>query len=327
MAVNTFGDITPRVAAFAVKQMLERALPYLYLEKFGQTYPLPSHNSLTAKFRRYEALSATPVALTEGVTPAGSSLTTTDYSVTLSQYGDFIQLSDIVLNAHQDPVLQQSTEILGEQMAQMIETVRFNVLVAGTNVAYANGTARNAVNSPMTLTLQRQVVRTLKRQNARFITSVIKSTVNFNTEPVGPAFIAICHPDCENDIRGMTGFTPTEKYGSMTPFDGEIGKCENVRYLTSTIFAAFADAGGATSTMISTSGTDADVYPILFFGKDAYGIVPLKGPNSATILINNPKPTDGDELAQRGSAGWKAMQSAVILNDNFMVRAEVAATA
>lgn len=333
MATMVYGDISPRTAAFAVKQLLKRGMPYLVLEKFGQTYPLPSKSSTTAKFRRYEALSATPAALTEGVTPTGSVLTNTDYTVTLSQYGDFVSISDVVLDTHEDPVLQQATEILGEQQAQMIETVRFNVLKAGTNILYANGTSRSAVNTAISLTLQRQAIRTLKRQNARFITSVVKSTTNFNTEPVGPAFIGLVHPDVENDIRNMVDannnsvFTPVEKYGTMTPFDGEIGKVENVRYIISTIFTQWADAGGTAGSMLSTTGTNADVYPVLILGKDAYGIVPLKGKNATGILVNNPKPTDGDELAQRGSVGWKAMQNAVILNDNWMIRLEVAATA
>jgi N4-gp56 family major capsid protein len=34
----------------------------------------------------------------------------------------------------------------------------------------------------------------------------------------------------------------------------------------------------------------------------------------------------GDPLGQKGTAGWKCMQTSVILNDAWMVRVEVAAT-
>jgi N4-gp56 family major capsid protein len=44
-------------------------------------------------------------------------------------------------------------------------------------------------------------------------------------------------------------------------------------------------------------------------------------------MVVNPKPAPGDPLAQRGTVGWKAWQAAVILNDAWMARAEVAATA
>ena len=79
--------------------------------------------------------------------------------------------------------------------------------------------------------------------------------------------------------------------------------------------------------MRSTSGTLADVYPIIYIARDAYGIVPLKGKDSITPMVVNPKPAAGDPLAQRGTVGWKAWQSALILQDAFLVRAEVAATA
>jgi N4-gp56 family major capsid protein len=78
--------------------------------------------------------------------------------------------------------------------------------------------------------------------------------------------------------------------------------------------------------MISTGSSLADVYPVLYLAKDAYGIVPLKGKDSLAIMVVNPKPAAGDPLGQRGTAGWKTMQNSVILNDAWMVRAEVAAT-
>ncbi len=39
--ITSYGDISPRTAAYAIKDMLKRGMPYLCLEKFGQTYPLP----------------------------------------------------------------------------------------------------------------------------------------------------------------------------------------------------------------------------------------------------------------------------------------------
>ena len=328
MAVlTTYGAITPRTAAYAVKQLLKRGLPYLCLERYGQTYPLPSRHTKVAKFRRYNALALATTALTEGVTPAGQALTSTDYTATLAQYGDMVQISDVIEDTHEDPVLQQAMEILGEQSAQTIETIRYNVLTGGVNVFYANGTARNQVNTPITLALQRKITRSLKAQKARQITKVTKSSVDYGTEPTAAAFVALIHSDCEGDVRNMVGFTPSEKYGTQTPWENEIGKVEDVRYVYSTIFAQFADAGGTKGAMLSTTGVNADVYPILFLGADAFGIVPLKGKNSITPMVVNPHPSDSDPLAQRGYASWKAYQAAVILNDNWMARAECAATA
>lgn len=327
MAQTAYGDISPRTAAYAEKELLKRGLPFLVLEKFGQAKTLPEASSKVIKFRRYSALPNTPAALTEGVTPAGQTLAVTDITATLSQYGDKVTITDVILDTHEDPVLNEAVNLLGEQAAQMIEKMRFGVLKAGTNVLYANGATRNAVNTPITLQLQRRAVRALKRQNARFITSIVRSTPNFGTENVAPGYVALIHPDLEADVRGLSGFVPAEKYGSMTPWENELGKVEDVRYVSSTIFEPWVDAGAAKGAMLSTSGVNADVYPVLFVARDAYGIVALKGMFAVTPMVVNPKPSDSDPLAQRGHVGWKAMQTAVILNDAWQVRLECAATA
>jgi N4-gp56 family major capsid protein len=322
-----YGDISPRTALYAQKQFLIRALPYLCLEKFGQGRPIPERNSKVTKFRRYEALDPTPNVLNEAVTPAAKKITATDVTATLVQYGDRVVISDVITDTHEDPVLQEATGILAEQAAQMIETMRFNILKAGTNVEWANGGARTDVNTVLTIGIQRKITRTLKRQNAKKITTVVRSTPSYGTKAVAASFVALCHPDVEGTLRGIAGFIPTEDYGQTTPYENEIGKIEDVRYLSSTIFAPWEDGGGDKGTMISTTGVKADVYPILYVARDAYGIVPLKGMHSITPMVVNAKPTDSDPLAQRNHVGWKSMQTAVILNDAFMVRAEVAVVA
>ena len=183
------------------------------------------------------------------------------------------------------------------------------------------------MNKPIDLATQRKIMRALKRQDARKITKVIKSTPSYGTQNVAGAFIAVCHPDCENDIRDMKGFVPVEDYGTLPPYENEIGKCEDFRYLTSTILMPWEDTGGAATTAaVSTGGTKADVYPILYIASDSYGLVPLKGKGAVTPMVVNPKPSDSDPLAQRGHVGWKAYQTACILNEAWMVRAEVAVT-
>lgn len=327
MASTAYGDISPRTAAYAEKELLKRGLPYLVLEKFGQAKALPANSTKVMKFRRYSALGNTPVALTEGVTPASQQLSVTDVTATLSQYGGLTTISDVILDTHEDQTLNEAVALLGEQAAQMIEKMRFGVLKAGTNVLYANGAARADVNTEISIDVQRRAVRALKRQNARFITTIVRSTPSFGTENVAPGYVALIHPDVEASVRSLTGFVPAEKYGTMSPWEGELGKVEDVRYVSSTIFSPFADAGGAKGAMLSTTGTSADVYPILFLGRDAYGIVALKGAFALTPMVVNPKPSDSDPLAQRGHVSWKGMQTAVILNDAFMIRVEVAARA
>jgi N4-gp56 family major capsid protein len=328
--LTVYGDISPRTAAYVVASLLKRALPYLVLEKFGQVYVIPNNKTKSAKFRRYEALALATTPLIEGVTPAGSTLTYTDYTANLAQYGDFVPLTDVIADTHEDPIFQQAQEIISEQAAQTIEAVRFGILKAGTNVFYANGVVRTDVNTVMTLNLQRKITRAFKRQNAGYITRVLSASPNYGTDPCAAGYVALCHPDCEPDIRAIDGFVPYERYssGNPNPDAFEIGKIEDVRYIRSTVFSSWPDIGGAYGgTKISTSAVLCDVYPILFLAANAYGICPLKGKDSLTPIVLNPgMPSDSDPLGQRGYVGWKAMTTCVILNQLWMARAEVACT-
>ena len=327
MATTAYGDISPRTSAYACKELLKRGIPYLVFEKFGQAKNLPSNSSKLEIFRRFTALPTTPNALTEGVTPTAQTLQKVDVTATLVQYGDLITVSDVVTDTIEDPVLNESLELLGEQAAQMIEKMRYGVLKAATNKTFANGTVRSAVNTPFTVALQRKAVRALKRQNARPITSIVRSTPSYGTENVAPGYVGIIHPDMEGALRAAPGFTPAEKYGSISPWENEIGKIDDVRYLCTTIVEPYPDAGGIKGAMLSTSGTSADVYPVIFLGRDAYGIVALKGQYSVTPMVVNAKPSDSDPLAQRSHIGWKSMQTCVILQDAWIAIGEAAVEA
>ena len=328
MPTTTYGDISPRTAAYAAADFLVRALPHLVFERFGQSKPIPKNETNAVKFRRFEAIAIDTTALVEGVTPAAVRLTITDVTATLSQFGTHVEITDVIMDTHEDPVLREGTMVLAENAAQTLETVRYNIVKAGTNVRFTNGAARSAVNTVVDRSDIRSVTKTLQRQNAKMFTSILKSTPNYDTHPIEAAYWAVTHPDMESDIRDIVGFVSAAQYGTTPPIENEIGSVEHVRFVKTTLALPFLDAGGAKGDTESTSGVSSDVYPILVFGRDAYGIVPLKGKSSVTPMVVNPgNPSDSDPLGQRGHISWKAYHTAVILNDAFMVRIESAATA
>lgn len=301
-------------------------MPYLCLEKFGQAKSLPGNKTQSIKFRRYNSLGLRTTALVEGVTPTSEKMTATDITATLAQYGGLVEITDIIMDTHEDPVLQEAIAVSGEQAAKTVETLRYNVLKACTNVFQANGAAsRVLTDDPIVRADQRKIVRALERQEAQFVTSIVKSTPSFNTESILPAYVAVGHTDLTSDVRGLTGFTSVADYGKVSAWETEIGACEDVRYIKSTIFTPYAGEGAATSTMLNTGGS-CDIYPVMFFGKDAYGMVALKGKYAITPIVINPVPSKSDPLGQRGSVSWKTMQTTVILNDAWMAVLECAAT-
>lgn len=327
--ITKYGDISPRTAAYASAEMLKRAQPYLGLQQFGQVKPIPANSTQTVKFRRYTALPLATTALTEGVTPNGTQLASEDVEINLAQYGDFVTLTDVIADTHEDPVFREAQTLIGEQAAQTIETLLYNVLKGGTTDYLAGGVAtRNLIATTVTENDLRACIRHLKRQNTMFITQKISSSTSFNTEAVPPSFIAFVHPDLEPALRALQGFKDVVDYGSTTPYQFEIGSFECIRFIQSTVITPFAAAGAAVGAtgMESAGGANIDVYPMLIFGKDAFAITPLKGKNALTPMVLNPgTPREGDPLGQRGYIGWKTWFAAGILNDDWMIRYECAA--
>jgi N4-gp56 family major capsid protein len=327
MATTTYAGLSQRTVAWACKEMLAHAEPQLVLSKFGQFKPMPKNVAEQVKFRRPVPLALAKTALTEGVPPTAKAMSYEDVAATLSQYGDVVEITDRVADLAEDPVLSDASMLCGEQAAETIESLIWDVIVGGTNVYFANGAARNEVNSVITLNKQRAVTRHLKAERGKKITQVLSSSVKYGTQAVDAAFIGLAHTDMEADIRELAGFVPTEKYGSMKPLPYEIGKVEDVRYVLTPVLAPFADAGGlaATNTTVSTTGTAADVYPVVYIAKDAYGHVALKGPDAIKPMIRNPGTIDSaDPLGQKGSVGWKTFHKALILNQAWIVRLECA---
>jgi len=328
MTTTTYGDISPRTAAYAAVKMLARAEPALCMAKFGQLQPIPRNKTNTVRFRRYNSFTPNTVPLVEGVTPTPDQITASDVQAVLAQYGRRTQITDVIEDTHEDPVLAEYSEVMGELAGQTQELVIYNQIRAGTNVLFNNGSARNAVNTAITTTTLGRALRTLKRQNAKYITKMLAGTDKVGTSPIRPAFIGFCHPDLENDLQALTGWRNPVEYGTYSPIaENEIGSWREIRFLSSTLFTPFADAGGAVGSMISTSGTSADVYPIIIVAENAYGTVSLAGSTAVTPIVLNPKPSDSDPLAQRGHVGFKMYGTAVILNDAWMTRVETAATA
>ena len=329
MPMTAYGDVSPRVGIIAISQFLKHAEHPIVFNKLGQVERVPKNKGLSIKWRRWVPFDPITTALTEGVTPSSQKLAVVDVTATLGRYGGWSEITDVIQDTHEDPILQGMMQVHGQQASESFETLTYLTLRAGTNVVYANGSARNAVNTKISLGKVRSAVRTLNKNKCRKKTTILAPSVNYKTQAIEAAYVAVCHTDLEPDIRDLPGFVPVSQYGSrQTICPQEFGSVENVRFITTTIATPFADAGGLDGdAVLSTTGTNADVYPVLIFGEDAYGTVALKGKDSAEILVRNPgKPENGNELGQRGSVGWKGWHVAARLNEAWMVRLEVAAT-
>ena len=326
--VMTYGDISPRVGLYAVANFLAHAEPVLILERFAKVEQLPKNKGQVVKWRRFVPFAINTTALVEGVTPAPNQLQYEDVSTMVNQYGGWVSFSDVIVDTHEDPNLQKISMGLGEQAASTKEALIWEELVGGTAVLYSGAaTSRATVEDVVQAADLVAAQRFLKANRAKHITRMLKASQMIATEPVAPAFVAFGHSNLEPDLRALPEFVVREKYANMQMLsDYEIGKFQDIRFILSPQLTPFWGAGGNPTGVLSRDGVAADVYPIVIVGQDAFGVVPLRGMDSASITIQNPKATYEDPLAQRGFASWKMWYVAVRLNEEWMVRVEVAAS-
>jgi N4-gp56 family major capsid protein len=334
--MSTYGDISQRTAAWAATEMLDHAEPVIVLGKFGQTKPIPKNKAQNVKFRRPVPFAVAATPLVEGVTPVAHGIQYEDVEVKLNQYGDVAELTDVVHDMAEDPVLSDMSMLTGEQAAETVEMVTYGVLKGGTSVYYgaAADTARSDVNDPVSIGRLRAVVRGLKANRGKPINRMLDGSPNYGTSPIEGGYIAFCHTDLEADFRNLNAttagvFVPVSKYGSRKPLcPEELGSVENIRIITSPLLEPWIDSGSATlNSMKSTGGTNVDVYPIIVVAMNSYGVTAMKGAGAITPMVLNPNtPRGGDPLGQRGSVGWKTYHNAVRLNEAWMARLEVGAT-
>lgn len=325
---TAYGDISQRTAAYAVVDMLDHAEAVFVLSKFGLTKEMPRNKADNMKFRRPVPFSPATTPLTEGVTPSAQAMSYEDVPVTMYEYGAWTQISDKVQDLNEDPVLKDANELCGEQAGETKEMLLYGILKAGTNVARANGAARTDINTIVTVPLVQGAVRSLNAQRAKKITSMMSSSPNYGTVSVDGGFVGFCHTDLDYDLENLAGFKKVADYGSRKPLcPEEIGSLGRVRFITSPLLTAWADAGGDKGTMKSTTGVKADVYPIIIVAKNSYAHVPLKGKSAISPKVVNPDTVDKtDPLGQWGFVSWKMWNANVILNQLWMIRLEVAAT-
>jgi N4-gp56 family major capsid protein len=245
----------------------------------------------------------------------------------MGQYGDFVTITDQLIDMGLDPILVEAGEILGDQAGLSLDTIYRAVLLAGTSVRYANGVAAR-VNVITTVLLNdiQAAVRNLEQSNSRKIRSMIAPTVKVSTTPIRPGYIAITHTDCRQDFEALSGFIPVEKYSSQKDvMEEEIGEILGVRVLVTTNAGVVPDTGGTAVTndlVYTTANTACDIYQTLILAKDAYGIIPLQKGNIENIVKKAKDSGTEDPLNQRSTSGWKAYTSAKILNVNYLIRIE-----
>jgi len=248
---TTDAGLSDEMRTFYSDYLIDLAEPELVHEQFGQRLPIPRGQGKTIQFRRFDPLPEATDALTEGVTPAGQSLSVNAVTATVAQYGGYVTLSDLLLLTAVDNNLMQATKLIASQAGRTLDTLTREVLNAGTVVQYADGKVASraalyytsaADNCNLTVDAVKKAVRFLETQNAPRINGY---------------YVGIIHPCCKYDLmRDPAWRNPHEYVDTEHLYRNEIGELYGVRFVQSSrakVWHADVLAGGRPTLTVKTA--------------------------------------------------------------------------
>jgi len=307
--VTTDPGLSVENKTFYDRTLIEEASPNLVHDQFGQKRPIPKGSGKKVEFRKYASLPKATNPLTEGVTPDGKKLNVTAVEAEVSQYGDYVALSDILDLTAIDRNALEATKAIGRQAGLTLDTITRNVLQSGTNVFYcpkADGTVvndRTELDASCLLT-----VKAVKR-----VAALLKAV---NAPKINGDYVAIIHPHVAYDLMNDDKWEEMHKY--CTPeemYEGEIGRIAGVRFVETSEAAIYTGAENECPDGLA-------VYGCLFIADGAYGVTEIEGGGLRTIIKQLGSAGTADPLDQRSTVGWKATKTAEILLDPYMIRVE-----
>lgn len=310
---NTAGtnQLPAENATFYQTAMLERLLPELVYYNYGDKKNVPKRSGATAQWRRLNSLAVSTTAVTEGVTPDGVDLNITAITATVQMYGNWTKISDFIDMVGLDPLLTETSELMGENAGESIDTIIRDIIYAGTNVQYANSKASRATVAATDKITALEILkarRTLKRNKVKQV----------NIPGRGKGWLAFIHTDVAMDLMQTDEWKKANVENGTKNFeDGIIGKMYGIYFIEVDNGVKYAGAGA----------TAADVYATLFVGRGAYGVPDIDGSSKPDIIVKG-KGSGGtsDPMEQFNTVAWKAVLTALRINELCLVRLESGAT-
>lgn len=293
---------------FYERTLLQRLLPSLMFYNDAEKKKLPKNSGTTMNFRKFDSLTAPSSSLTEGVTPDGNNLTVSTITAKIAQEGDFVQITDLIQMTGIDPVLTETSELLGEEAGLVVDTRIQTAISKGTNVYFAGGaTTRAGLESATTKNLTgddiKKIVRKLKNANAKRFSDGF--------------YHMIVDPDIAYDLMSDSAWVDVSKYARPEQMvKGELGKMHGMKFYETTNLNV-VDSSDTAQSKIS-------VHQAYAYGKGAYSCVNLENGAGKPEIIVKPNGSAGtsDPLNQRATAGWKSAFTAVITQPLALVRVE-----
>jgi N4-gp56 family major capsid protein len=291
---GTNTQLTQAIQQIWSKEILFQAMPILRFEQFAvKKTELGVAPGLQINFLRYNNLGvASP--LVEGVRMQTNALTAQQFSITVSEHGYALAVSELLLNASFDDVMASASRLLGRNMALYLDKLSRDTLysatstifgedrsgLAGVNNWYApgtNGTNRASMTGQYFLT-------------PRTVKDAVETLSTKNIPRLGETYVAFVHPHQSRKLRDMPEFIEVTKYAAPGNFMlGEIGRLYDTVFIETTqvrkvvggagtsysadtaVTPTVTPGGGYITPAEFTGNGGSDRYDAIFIGDNAFG--------------------------------------------------------
>lgn len=332
---NNWANGATNPEQYAMLGMIERAEAEMVTEIAFDTKPIKRKTGRSAAFSRWGVPATNTTAHAEGINNAARNLVPEDVFCTVSEYSETFSYSSLADDTDPRDYAEGAAEV-GHDLVKLDNTaLNWALMIGGTQKFYNSSsvTQRTDVNGPITAGRLEKAYTLLRNAKAKTFAELQLGSNKIGSSGIMPSYLVFGSEYLRGDFRNCAGFKGINEYpGNVTVSPFEVGAIDRGRIILSPELTPVADAGATvgSANLRSTTGTSADVFPIVVVGKNALGHVPLKGDgkygsgNLRVYLIKDPDRTDPANLTRLWTAAWTAGR--LILNELWIARIEVACT-
>lgn len=275
------------------KELLFHAQPVLRFAQFAvKKQDLTVTPGLTVKMLTYNNLELGK-KLEEGTAIETQALSTSQVQIPVYEYGNAIAVTELLLQASFDDVMNSGAKLLGLDYAKVVDTVIRDEVLKCSQVIYGGGktsdellTADDVFDSEAI----KNAVEVLATNNA----------AKYNND----YYVCFIHPHQARTIRDDSEFMNVTEYGKQ--YAGEIGRIHDVIFIETTQVK--------TAQVTPNGGDPFTKYQAVMFGENAYGF--------AEALPVEMRDGGIEDFGRIHKLGWYSIFGAGILMDDNIVRIE-----
>ncbi len=257
--------------------------------KYAVEKSLPRNYGDTINWRRFNKLAVTKNALTEGVTPDGQTISGSEVTAVIAQYGNVMYFTDIIDLQQLDRVRQEYTVELGFQAKETMDEIVRDVLVAEGSAYFAGG----AIDVSQLVT---EATHRVNIDDFRKIVLGMKRGFISGNRKAGGKYVALVAPEIMFSLFDDPKVRDYMDFGNTNGMfnDGMIVDMFGIRF-----------EEVLNSPFILTDAGDLVAHDSIVIGEEAYAITKLEGQSLKVITKGLGSAGVEDPLDQRQSIGWK----------------------